>query len=128
MAASIKVFEAKFRKKIIWNYHATANGKSCVDGIGAVAKNKIKSLVKSRKSVVNCATEFVDCFKNERSKVEIIEMSKADINNINTAMKFNNIIETAPNVKGISQCHQLQCRNNNIQTYLFSKDGYATLK
>ncbi len=48
-AAAMKIFETKFRKQIIWNYHATAHGKSCVDGIGAVAKSKIKRRVNSRK-------------------------------------------------------------------------------
>lgn len=31
MAAVIKLFETKFRKKIIWNYFATAHGKGCID-------------------------------------------------------------------------------------------------
>lgn len=128
MASAIKIFEAKFRKKIIWNYHASNHGKSVVDGIGATAKSKIKRMVKSRKSVVNCAKEFADSFNAEPSKVEIIEMTRADITKINNMMKLDNMVQTAPNVKDIFKCHQLQCVNNNIKGFLFSKDGYASLK
>lgn len=128
MAATIKTFEAKFRKKIIWNYHATAHGKSCVDGIGAVTKNKIKRLINSRKSVVNCAKEFVDSFNEEPSNVELIEMSSADINKINKAMKLDTVTQTAPAIKDISKFHQLQCVNNKIKGFLLSKDGYTSLK
>lgn len=128
MAAAIKILETKFRKKIIWNYHVTAHGKSCVDGIGAVAKNKIKRLVKSRKSVVNCAKDFVESFKSEKSSVELIEMSSADINKINATMKLDDIVKTAPTVKDISKFHQLQCINDTVKGFLFSKDGYASLK
>lgn len=128
MAAAIKAFEVKFRKKIIWNYHATAHGKSCVDGIGAVAKNKMKRLVNSRKSVVNCAKDFVNSFKEEPSNVELIEMSSSDINKINKAMKLDTLIQTAPTIKDISQFHQLQCVNNSIKGFVLSKDGYSSLK
>lgn len=93
-----------------------------MDGIGAVAKKKIKRLVKSRKSFVNCAKDFANCFNNEPSKVELIEMTHAEISKINTALKLDNIIETAPNVKGISKSHQLQCTNNIIKTFLLSKE------
>lgn len=115
MEATIKSFETKFRKKVIWNYHATAHGKSCVDGIGAVAKNKMKRLVNSRKSVVNYAKEFVNSFNQEPSNVELIEMSASDINKINKRMKLDVITDTAPTIKDISK-------------FLFSKDGYASLK
>lgn len=104
-----KIFKAKFNKKIIWNYHATAHGKSCVDGIGAVAKSKIKRMVNSRKSVVNSAKEFVGSFKQEPSKVEVIEMSAVEIKKINTTMKLDDIINAATNVKDISKFHQIQC-------------------
>lgn len=128
MAAALKVLETKFSKKIIWNYHATAHGKSCVDGIGAVAKSKIKRMVNSRKSVVNNAKEFVCSFNNEPSKVEVIEMSAAEIKKINNTMKLDNIVSEAKNVKDISKFHQIQCVNNEIKGFLFTKDGYKSLK
>ncbi|XP_037052476.1 uncharacterized protein LOC119086005 [Bradysia coprophila] len=128
MAATIKAFETKFHKKIIWNYHATAHGKSCVDGIGAVVKNKIKRLVNSRKSVVNCSRDFIDSFNQEPSNIELIEMSFADINKINKTMKLDTVTETAKTIKDISKFHQLQCVDNKIKGFVLSKDGYASLQ
>lgn len=124
MAAAVKVFETKFRKKIFWNYHATAHGKSCVDGIGAVAKSKVKRMVASRKSVIGSAKDFVGSFKSEPSTVEVVEMTPDAILKINTAMKLNDIINSAVNVKDISKFHQIQCINGDIKGFLFSKDGY----
>lgn len=128
MAAALKLFEEKFRKKIIWNYHAAAHGKSCVDGIGAATKNKIKRLVKSRKSTVSCAKEFVASFNGESSKIELIEMTQSSIDKINATIKFDYVVNSAPNVKDISQFHQLQCVNGKVKGFLFSKDGYEFSK
>lgn len=128
MAAALKILETKFSKKIIWNYHATAHGKACIDGVGAVAKKKVKRLIRTRKAIVNCAKDFVLAFKTEPSKVELFEMSSTDINKINTTMKFDDVVNTAQSVKDIFKCHQLQCINKNVQGFLFSKDGYSSLK
>lgn len=102
-AAAMKIFETKFRKQIIWNYHATAHGKSCVDGIGAVAKSKMKRLVNSRKSVISCAKDFATAFNDEPSKVDVIEMSSEEITKINKSLKLNEIFLAAPAVKDISK-------------------------
>lgn len=66
-AALLKFFQNHFQIKIFWNFFATSHGKGCIDGIGAVVKNRVKRLVKSRKSVVNCSKDFVEAFNLRRS-------------------------------------------------------------
>lgn len=128
IAATIKAFETKLKKKIVWNFHATAHGKSVVDGIGAVAKNKVRRLVKTRKSIINCAKDFVSSFNQETSNVEVIEVCNAEIDKINTNLKVDTIFTAAPNLKDITKFHQMQCVDNKVTRFLFSKDGYAKLK
>lgn len=61
-AALIMKFEEMFRFKIVWNFFASAHGKGAVDGIGAVAKNKVRRMVTTRKAIVNCASDLIVAF------------------------------------------------------------------
>lgn len=85
IAAVTPIFEKKFKKKIFWNFFATAHGKGCVDGIGATVKKRVKRLILSRKVIVNCAKDFIVAFnaKGEDSKIKLVELTSEEILKIN---------------------------------------------
>lgn len=83
MAAAIPFFEKKFKFKIIWNYFATAHGKGCIDGFGAVAKHRVRRMVLSRKAIVNCAKDFVTAFNMEESSIDVTELTETAIKSFN---------------------------------------------
>lgn len=128
MAAFLKVFENLFSIKLIWNFFTTAHGKGSHDGIGAVAKSKIKRMVKSREVIVNCAKDFAEAFNKKPSSIELIEMTSEDIHKINTDLRHSQVFNTARPVKNISKCHQLQRINDKVTGFLTSRDGYAFFK
>lgn len=49
----IPLLQDKFGLTITWNFFATGHGKSCVDGIGAAVKSKVKGLILTRAEKVN---------------------------------------------------------------------------
>lgn len=124
MAAAIPFFEKKFQFKIIWNYFATAHGKGCIDGFGAVAKHKVRRLIIARRAVVNCAKDFVSAFNMEESQVEVSELTDATIKNFNKKIGLDKMINDAPAVADISSYHQLQVINNKICGFVTSFEGY----
>lgn len=124
MAAAILFFEKRHQFKIIWNYFATAHGKGCVYGVGAVAKHKVRRLVLSRKVIVNCAKDFVAAFKLEKSSIDITELTVARINNFNKRIKLDDLINNASAIAKISSCHQLQAINDKICGFATSFEGH----
>lgn len=124
IAAIIKVFELRFKKKIYWNYFATSHGKGCVDGIGATVKKRVRRRIDSRKEIVNCTSDFVRSFKKEKSAIELIEMNDEEIDKINKLLKVVGIFENAPAIKQIKSFHQLQFECNKVVGFSMSKYGY----
>lgn len=124
-AALIKIFEEQFHIKIYWNFFATSHGKGCVDGLGAVVKNRVKRLVKSRKAIVNCAKSFVDAFNLESSVIDLIYMSENEAKQIHNDLKLSDIFNSAPPVTNVFSHHQLQVRDGKVIGFSTSKEGYA---
>lgn len=125
-AALLIFFEERFKIKIVWNFFATSHGKGCVDGLGAVVKNRVKRLVKSRKAIVNCAKSFVDTFNLESSVIDLIFMSENEAKQIHNNLKLNDVFSSAPPVKNVFSYHQMQVRNGKIIGFSTSKEGYAS--
>lgn len=124
MAAAIVFFEKKFQFKIIWNYFATAHGKGCIDGFGAVAKHKVHRLVLSRKAIVNSAKDFVTAFNMEESLVDVSELTDACIQKFNKKIGLDNLINDAAPICHILSYHQMQVINNKICGFETSFEGY----
>lgn len=122
----IPILEKKLKKKIFWNFFATAHGKGCVDGIGATVKNRVKRLILARKAVINCAKDFVTAFnaKGENSKVKLLEMTGGDIVNINKTLKLTEVFDKAQTIKSIASYHQLQTINDCVSGFTTSNEGY----
>lgn len=59
VAASFPLLEDKYKVQLDWNFFATANGKGPVDGIGGTLKRQVWMSVKSRRSMVRNAYEFL---------------------------------------------------------------------
>lgn len=80
---SIKKLKERYRLNgVKWKYFATAHGKGAVDGIGGCIKKKVFNNVKSRRSVVRNAEEFVESAKRDGTKINILsgnEIKKNDI-------------------------------------------------
>lgn len=128
MAALLKFFEKLFKIKIVWNFFAAGHGKGCVDGIGAVVKNKVRRLINSRKAIVYNSHDFVKAFNAEESTIKVIDMPKIAADKIRSELKLNEIFDNAKDVKGIFSFHQLQVVNDKIVGFETSQDGYVSLK
>lgn len=114
IAAAIVLFEELFPIKIVWNFFATSHGKGCVDGLGAVAKHRVKRMVLSRKAVVNCATDFVEAFNSEFSSVKVEEVSESEIATINSDLESDFVFSNAKKVPKITSFHRLQVENGEL--------------
>lgn len=125
IAALLKFFEERLKIKIIRNFFATSHGKDCVDGLGAVVKNRVKRLVKSRKAIVNCTKSFVDAFNSESSIMDLIFMSESEAKQIHNNLKLNDVFISAPPVPNVFSYHQLQTLNGKVIGFTTSKEGYA---
>lgn len=123
-AALIKMFQISQKLKIFWNFFATAHGKGSVDGIGAVVKTRVKRLVKSRHSIVNCSRDFCEAFNSEYSIIELMDMPETEANNIRTTLKLDNVFGTAPAVADVFSFHQIQIIDQKVKGFTTSKDGY----
>lgn len=128
MAGLSKFFEETFKLKIYWNFFAAGHGKGCVDGIGAVVKNKVRRLINSRKAIVYCSRDFVDAFNTEKSLIKVIDISKAAIDKNRCDLKLDDLFDNAPNVKGVFGFHQMQIINDKIVGYDTSREGYDNFK
>lgn len=123
IAAVIPVFEEMFRVKIVWNFFATGHGKSCIDGIGAAVKSKVKKMVLTREAIVNNTKDFVSAFNlKSKSKIDIIELNDVDINGIKELLKLNEVFAQAPAIRDISKCHKLVFLNNKVKGFVVSAD------
>lgn len=124
IATAIVMFEKLFNIKIYWNYFATSHGKGCIDGIGATTKMIVKKHIRSRDCVVNNSTDFVKAFNMTTSKIAIEEVSKRDIDEINTNLNVTEMYSSAQNISQIASKHQIQVINDKIITHITSSQGY----
>ncbi|XP_037050033.1 uncharacterized protein LOC119085183 isoform X2 [Bradysia coprophila] len=125
IGALLKLLEVHFKIKIIWNFFATSHGKGCVDGIGAVVKNRVKRIVKSRKAIVNCAQDFVDSFNSEPSTIELIHFSTDDFEKSFKKFQIDATFQDAAPVANIFNSHQFQVVGSKVIGFFVSSEGYA---
>ncbi len=111
IAASLSTLEAKYCMKIYWNYFATAHGKGPVDGIGGALKRQVWMNVKSRKSMVRNASEFIDAV-DKSSLVTVILMTGDEINQRTSNLNLQEIWNGARAIVGITNFHHLFVNNN----------------
>lgn len=124
IAALIKHFEQIFKVKMYWNFFATSHGKSCVDGIGAIVKNRVRRLMNSRQKIVNSSSDFANAFNSEKSVIRVVNMSESDASKIYLDLKFDEIFTSAKVVPNIFNFHQLQVVNDKIVGHCTSLEGY----
>ncbi len=124
IAALIEVFEKYKKIKIFWNFFATAHGKGSVDGIGAVVKNRVKRLIKSRQSIVHSSKDFCESFNSENSVIEVMHMPESEFIKIRETLKLDFVFATAPAVADVFSFHQLQCVDGKVKGFITSQEGY----
>lgn len=124
IAAVIPLFQDIFKMKIIWNFFATGHGKSCIDGIGAAVKSKVKGMVLAREVIVNNTQDFVDAFNSKESKIGLVELTDIDIDKINGKLKLGDVFASAPTIRDISKFHQMKFLDNKIKGFITSADGF----
>lgn len=125
MAALLKALEIRFNIKIFWNFFATSHGKGCVDGIGAVVKNRVKRIVKSRKAIVNCSEDFVNAFNSENSAIELIHFSPDKFLKAQKELNIDDLFAHAPPVTNTFSSHQFQVFNSKVLGFSVSDEGYT---
>ena len=65
-----------------WHFFATSHGKGAVDGVGGEVKRMAWLDVLSGKKRIQCASEFVECVQAKNTRIKIIHVMEADIENI----------------------------------------------
>lgn len=98
-----------------------------LDGLGAVAKHRVRRMILSRNSIVNCATDFVAAFNEESSLIQVLEVTHSEITNINAELELDYVFDNAVNVPNITSYHQLQVRNGKVIGFVTSKEGYDSI-
>lgn len=90
-----------FKVKLVWNFFATSHGKGCVDGIGAVVKNKVRRMVNSRQVTVNSSIDFVSAFNREESLINVIHIGEVEAKKIQSDLKLDDVFDKARPVPSI---------------------------
>ena len=65
-----------------WHFFATSHGKWAVDGVGGEVKRMAWLDVLSGKKRIQCASECVECVQAKNTRIKIIHVMEADIENI----------------------------------------------
>lgn len=86
-----------------WLFFATSHGKGCVDGIGGLVKRLVWNEVKTRRSKIGSAEEFVECASKRTEKIKIIFVSNLEIEE-NKMMLDKRWADVLP-IKGIQSKH-----------------------
>lgn len=128
MAAFIKTIETVFHVKVFWNFFATSHGKGSVDGIGAVVKNRVRRLVKSRHAIVHCSNDFAEAFNKEDSVIELMNMNEKEAFKIRQVLELDKLFGSAPAVADIFSFHQIQLIDGKIMGFPTSREGYDYYK
>lgn len=116
----IKQLEKKHNLHLIWNYFATSHGKGPVDGIGGALKRLVRGKVMKRKAIVLNAEQFASAAKD--SKVKVVVVPTEEIDERARLLQLEECFLKAPAVPGVSKCHVIFWRNNQLQKSLISKD------
>lgn len=124
IGALIVLFEKHFKIKIFWNFFATSHGKGCVDGIGAVVKNRVRRLVNSRQAIVNCSSDLVEAFNSEDSVIRVLDMTECEATKIRCDLNLDVAFDNAAPIPNIFSCHQLQVIEGEIIGFRTSMEGY----
>ncbi|XP_063230878.1 uncharacterized protein LOC134535630 [Bacillus rossius redtenbacheri] len=98
------------KKKISLNYFATSHGKGPVDGIGGAIKRQIWLKVKSRKSIVHNATDFVNAV-DPSSKVHVILMNSEEIVHRNHKLNVPSLVKNCKPFPNIAKTHNSEICN-----------------
>lgn len=123
-AVLIKIIESSLKVKVFWNFFATAHGKGSVDGIGAVVKNRVKRLVKSRQSIVNCSSDFCKAFNSEKSVIDVMHMPETEFKKIQKNLNLDKVFASAPVVPDVSSFHQMQIIDGKVKGFITSEKDY----
>lgn len=128
MAALIQLLETRFKVKVVWNFFATSHGKGSVDGLGAVVKNRVKRLVKSRRVIVNSSADFVNAFNLEHSLINVVNLNESEAKKIRTLLKLDSVFDSAKSVPNIFTAHQLQVdpKSKKVIGFCTSQEGYKS--
>lgn len=81
-------------------------------------------MILSKEKIVYRTSEFVDAFNSKSSKIDLFGMSDEEIDKINAELKLDGVFASAPNVRGISEFHQLQVVDNRTKGFVVSAEGY----
>lgn len=86
-----------------WNFFATSHGKGAVDGVGGAVKRGVWRSVKSRKTVVNSASDFFQCAKSIMKGVSILFVSSQEV--ICSHEELNARWENVQPIPGLHRLH-----------------------
>ena len=101
LAVSSRVFGVKIQ----WHFFATSHGKGPVDGIGGTVKRVVENRVRIRSAIVQNAHSFVRVANEHTEKIQVIEMTQADIDQNAKNMDLSELWSSVPSISKILGIH-----------------------
>lgn len=122
IAEAIQILSNMHDIRITWKYFATSHGKGPVDGIGGAVKHKVWSAVRSRKYIVNNATNFVEAL-NPTSKVAAILMHEEDILQRSRKINLSTLVKNCKPFFNIAKFHHLELHKGEVTGHTTSSEA-----
>uniref|UniRef100_A0A8D9F251 Uncharacterized protein n=1 Tax=Cacopsylla melanoneura TaxID=428564 RepID=A0A8D9F251_9HEMI len=94
-----------------WLFFATSHGKGCVDGIGGLVKRLVWNEVKSRRSKIGSAEDFVECASKKTDKIKITLVSNLEIEK--NKMKLDKRWADILPIKGLQSKHYFKSHSTD---------------
>ncbi|KAJ6642948.1 hypothetical protein Bhyg_07904 [Pseudolycoriella hygida] len=120
IATALPVLEKKNKFKICWSFFAASHGKGPTDGTGGALKNQVWTAVKSREVIVCNAMDFSKAV-NKKSKVKVMVMNSADVDQRNASLNLNILYEHTKPMLGIFDFHHLRVVNGEVKGFETTK-------
>ena len=120
IAASLKRLEQINNIKLIWNFFATSHGKGPVDAIGGTVKRQVAARVFQRRAIVKDSITFYKCALEACSKINIYHFSSLQVKEETEKYEFVSLFQAAVNLPGISNAHQFQITDGEIEMRSYS--------
>ena len=95
-----------------WNFLAAQHGKGVCDGLGATIKQFVWKRVKSDRTEVMNASQFV--LASEGSNICVTEIPEKFIVNTMKSLKLENLISSAENIPNIMNSHCIFLQDEKI--------------
>ena len=108
--------QEKHKLSLAWHFVATSHGKGAVDEINGSVKRMALDAVKSRKSVISSAKEFVSATK-QSEKMMVVHITEELINGAKEANDLTALWNSVATLPGTQSAHFVVPQRNEYMAY-----------